>query len=143
MNMNEQNHTGPESQARRQSDRPPSGAERKSSHEFRDMAKETLQHASQQVEKANSLLWFLDLDFKQFIATRLIRAIWFVYLMMTGILMVSGVLYFLWVDPALKAIVESAFVVSFLAILAIFARVALEVFAVLFRIADRLERLED
>ncbi len=104
-----------------------------------ERARQTFRHAEVQAEKVAAQLWFLDLKFSQLFAPKLIGAVWALYLCLVVVFFFASTAFWLSTLTALQAFL--LIIVEFIALpfSVIFTRVILEVFLVIFRIAERLE----
>ena len=107
-----------------------------------EKARETYQQASEKAEEVSRTLWFLDFGFQQFVSTRLVRVLWILHLLGTVLTFIGVVGYSLWNKPVIQAVMTIVAVFLLQCIIAVFTRVMLELMIVIFRIAERLEKLE-
>jgi hypothetical protein len=104
--------------------------------------KETFRKAEEQADKVAATLWFLDLKFNQFFTPKLIGAVWALYLCLIILVFLGSCIHSLltmYLPFALFTIL-----VEFVGLMfaMIFTRVLLELFLVMFRVAEHLENLK-
>jgi len=107
-----------------------------------DRARRTIRKAEEQAEKVAAKLWFLDLKFSQFFTPKLIGVLWAIYLCLVVFTFLGSAVWFLLVLPALFALLAIIFQFIVLTFALIFTRIVLEVFMVIFRVAEHLEPLK-
>ncbi|HEX3598990.1 MAG TPA: DUF4282 domain-containing protein [Lacipirellulaceae bacterium] len=108
----------------------------------RDRVSHVVDTTSRKAEDVSNKLWFLDLKFTQFATPRLIGFVFFLWLILLAVAFLSSVGYAIIKMPVwLAALSVTANSVTVF-ILAILARVVLESFLVVFRIAESLTNLQ-
>ena len=107
------------------------------------VTRQTLQKAEEHADKVAAKLWFLDLKFTQFFTPKLVGALWAIYLCLLVLAFVaSAVQTVMHINP-LFAIFVILFQFVVMVFAAISARVFLEFILVMFRVAERLEPLQN
>ncbi len=107
-----------------------------------ERARRTFRKAEEHAEKVAAQLWFLDLKFSQFFTPKLVGALWAVYLCLAVLLFLGSAIYYLATYNAFLALVFILFQFVVLMFAVISARIVLEAFLVMFRIAEHLSHLK-
>ena len=104
-------------------------------------AVQTIHAAADAADQVSKKLWFLDLKFESFATPRLIGFVFVASLLTLCLLFIGIIFYALWTLPVLQAAFVIIVDLLMLTLLAVFARVWLEIFLLSFRIAESLNNL--
>jgi hypothetical protein len=121
---------------------PPREAYKEASPASSPRARQTFRKAEEHADKVASKLWFLDLKFEHFFAPKLVGALWALYLCLIVLAFVVSSIHSLFTMNAFFALLTICGEFLLLIFAAIFTRVMLEMFLVMFRVAERLENLK-
>jgi hypothetical protein len=108
-----------------------------------ERARRTFEKAGEQAEKVAQELWFLDLKFTRFFTPKLVGALWAIFLCLVVFIFLGSTVYYLFTYNALYALAAILFQLLGLSFTVLWIRILLEVFLVMFRIAEQLESLKN
>ncbi len=101
----------------------------------------TLRTAQDKADEAAGFFWYLDLKFSRFVSANIIRVIWTVYLVLVVLSFVLGVLGAVLNYPIIQAVFGIVLASIGYVFFTLMLRVWLEVFMVVFRIAEHMREM--
>ncbi len=101
----------------------------------------TLADAQRKADRAAGIFWFLDLKFKRFVSTTIIRLVWALYLLFGSIGLVANVLRSIVLFPLAEGLSWAVGTILLFFLSALMFRVFLEVVMVVFRISEQLHEM--